>query len=404
MMMEGRQPGLLSSAAVEHHHPALESAVVLLPSQSTTTTAQPWRPKHRERPLPPPPPPDSPSVSTRISIGYDSESRVSSPDKPPSPGHLVVEGAAGDVKDNDRDDGDTTFREMVLEGVASKSLVLILHEGSCGGTYWVCNSRTRKAVAIFKPADEEIGQDTNPHGNVDSERVDHFAPGTGFKREILAYRLDYERSAGVPHTIEITINGRVGSLQRFVDGCSESADHLPGHFSTDQVHRIALLDLRLLNGDRHGGNILVKTMTTGQASGSRSLLVPIDHSYIAPSGFSDPELEWMYWPQTKQPFSAELVAYVARLDAGKDRELVDALLHDEEASEVVFATTTAIKLAVSRGYTARDIAVWFRRETLTQPSQLEHALAACRRTLDDGGDVDIDRFTRMVSSSFPPLM
>lgn len=362
-------------------------------------SAAAWRPRRREPQFPPPP--DSPSVSTHVSIGYESESRDSSPDDSEvGSSRSSTTLSRGLVAEQD----DATFRDYVLEGILLKKLHLQLHGDSCGGTYMVNCVKTKKPIAVFKPADEEIGQDANPHGNRDSERVDQFVPGTGYKREILAYALDYDRSAGVPQTVEICIHGKLGSLQRFMPNCTESADHLPGRFSTDLVHRIALLDLRLLNGDRHGGNILVSSVAKAQhplATSEAPMLVPIDHSYVAPSGFADPELEWLYWPQAKLPFSDKIRAYVAALDPEVDRGVVDDILNDEEAAEIVCATTTAIKIAVSRGYTARDIAEWFRRETLTQPSRLEHALAVCRRTLDDGGDIDMEQFGEQAGAAFP---
>lgn len=342
-------------------------------------SSTPWKPRRAQSQ----PPPDSPSISTHVSVGYESESRISSPDADPD--------QTGTYSLSLQHDSDA-FCKSVENGIHSKELSLHLHNNSCGGTYIIKFTRTGVPVAVFKPADEEIGQDANPHGNTDSERVDHFFPGTGWKREVLAYALDHDHVAAVPLTVEACINGKHGSLQRFVPNCTESADHLPGRFSTDEVHRIALLDLRVLNGDRHGGNILV---------GSQSTLIPIDHSYIAPSGFADPEFEWLHWPQARLSFSDEVRSYVARLDPEKDRDLVAEMLDDEEAAETVYVATTVVKIGASRGYSALDLAKWFRRETLTQPSCLEHALAVCRRTLDTGGDLDMNLFREIASAAFP---
>lgn len=379
----------------------------ILQAASSKPSVAPWRPSRLLRqhkstdqfPL-------SPSASTRVSVGYDDSDReVSSPDKeesehdtsnatatnkPPSSSLLQL------TNSNPTNPyvGDAEFLAAVLHGLSVKALSVHLHQGSCGGTYWIRDAAHGIPVAVFKPSEEEIGQELNPHGNVDSERSDAFTPGTGYKREILAYRLDEGHSARVPHTMEVSINGRVGSLQRFVQHCAESADYLPGRFPVDDVHRIAILDLRMLNSDRHGGNILVCNNTMR--------LIPIDHSYVAPSGYADPEFEWMQWPQTRVPFSKETVAYVANLDAHRDRDAVDALLHDEEASECVFAATTALKVAVARGYTAREIAECFRRTTLTQPSRLEELIGQCRQTLDEGGAIDVARFVDAVEAAFPP--
>ena len=68
-----------------------------------------------------------------------------------------------------------------------------------------------------------------------------------------------------------------------------------GTFSVEEVHKIAILDIRLANCDRNGGNILVKRCTGQQTC--RWQLIPIDHGYCLPSTLADVSFEWMYWPQ-----------------------------------------------------------------------------------------------------------
>ena len=58
-------------------------------------------------------------------------------------------------------------------------------------------------------------------------------------------------------------NEKIGSLQSYVrnDGCSE--DWGASKFNVEDAQRIAILDIRILNQDRHAGNILVeKAMET----------------------------------------------------------------------------------------------------------------------------------------------
>ena len=47
-----------------------------------------------------------------------------------------------------------------------------------------------------------------------------------------------------------------GSLQKFVPNAESCEDYGPNLFSTEDVHRIGILDLRILNCDRHTGNLL----------------------------------------------------------------------------------------------------------------------------------------------------
>ena len=67
-----------------------------------------------------------------------------------------------------------------------------------------------------------------------------------------------------------------------------------------KVWKIALLDLRLMNLDRNGENILVRQIDDG-AGGKRISLVPIDHGSCLPSdlGVAAFDWVWFYWPQLK---------------------------------------------------------------------------------------------------------
>lgn len=327
------------------------------------------------------------------------------------------------------------FREALdALHVWNTAVHLDLHDNSAGGTYMVrlavaataadALSSPRAVLCVFKPRDEEIGQETNPHGNRESDRVEAFAPGSGSRREVLAYRLDHRHNAGVPPTIEVASGyvgtatacnipslgagtvpktteasssglhdddavanfvgspaglsdlstrtlgttgvgvgvrqgggveadampwnsnnnadkgqvastmPQIGSLQLFVPGCQEAADVLPGRFSTEEVHGLAIFDIRTLNGDRHGGNVLVQHYYRSQRGSNEAQpnseeaphLIPIDHSYICPSGYADPDYEWLSWPQAKQPFSPSSLQYIAALDAEADAELVRSAL------------------------------------------------------------------------------
>ena len=87
------------------------------------------------------------------------------------------------------------------------------------------------------------------------------APQTSAAREVAAYLLD-AGLAGVPRTAMVSAvsaagGAKRGSFQEFVqsEGCSE--DWGPSLFRVEDVQAIAALDIRLLNQDRHTGNMLV---------------------------------------------------------------------------------------------------------------------------------------------------
>lgn len=125
---------------------------------------------------------------------------------------------------------------------------------------------------------------------------------------------------------------KLGSFQAFAAHIGDANDLAPSQFSAENVHRIGILDIRLLNCDRHAGNLLVAERGTAAAavpavtdSGTQSLpadalrrLVPIDHGFALPEALEEPYFEWQYWPQTNVPFSAEVREYVAGLNAQED--------------------------------------------------------------------------------------
>ena len=57
--------------------------------------------------------------------------------------------------------------------------------------------------------------------------------------------------------MDATLNHKSGSLQEFVKSIGPIENFSPDLFSVDEIHKIAVLDLRLLNLDRNACNILV---------------------------------------------------------------------------------------------------------------------------------------------------
>lgn len=98
--------------------------------------------------------------------------------------------------------------------------------------------------------------------------------------------------------------------------------HTPLQLNRAQVHKIAVLDIRLVNTDRNGANILAK-QREGLTTCSWEL-TPIDHGYCLPGSLEDASFEWLWWSQAAQPFDAACLEYISRLDAGKDIALLRA--------------------------------------------------------------------------------
>jgi len=276
------------------------------------------------------------------------------------------------------------LQSFVKAAIATGSYRLQLTEEGEGGTYFIAPKNGCGApIAVFKPSEEEIGCQRNPRGNTTSGRQE-FAPGEGYKREVLAYQLDHCHFAKVPETVEIEIGGRVGSVQRFIPSICAAADTMPRKHSVEAVQRIAIFDIRTLNSDRHGGNLLVP-------SGDATSLFPIDHSYILPEGYADLEnLEWMDWEQAKLPLGLSELQYIAGLNPAADQALVTNAL-GAESGDIIWLTTTLLQIAAANGYTLNEMASFCRRPTLTQPSALESLIAECRLDLDLGGAIDLTK-------------
>lgn len=96
---------------------------------------------------------------------------------------------------------------------------------------------------------------------------------------------------------------KLGSLQEFVRHDGDTSEQGASRFSTAHVHRIGILDLRLLNTDRHAGNMLCEPPAPGEGSklgrfdGAKIGLVPIDHGFCLPEALEPPFFEWLHWPQ-----------------------------------------------------------------------------------------------------------
>ena len=84
-------------------------------------------------------------------------------------------------------------------------------------------------------------------------------------------------------------------------------------FHVEQVHKIGILDLRILNCDRNDANILVKKVMVGKDKPKKVVkLIPIDHGLSFPDNFIiyDEEMVWMGYRQAQQPFSEKSLKFI----------------------------------------------------------------------------------------------
>lgn len=302
-----------------------------------------------------------------------------------------------------------------------------------GGTYFFMNENGRK-TAILKPCDEEPLAPNNPKGYVGRSLGDPgWKPtvrvGEAAMREVAAFLLDHEGFSRVPCTVlvrarhpifhyegtraqlrqscadfddlvsEQSVNPlKLGSLQEFVHHECDTSEMGPSRFSAKDVHRIAILDLRLFNTDRHAGNILVRTPTGSTANLRAALeqpkyeLIPIDHGFCLPEALENPYFEWQHWPQALLPFDDEELEYIRNLNVAADQELLQKELPNlrPECLRVLQVATTLLQKCASAGLSLAEIAAVVTRPFVgndDDPSELE---VICRYAADVVQDVDMN--------------
>uniref|UniRef100_A0A7N0UFG0 1-phosphatidylinositol 4-kinase n=1 Tax=Kalanchoe fedtschenkoi TaxID=63787 RepID=A0A7N0UFG0_KALFE len=285
------------------------------------------------------------------------------------------------------------------EGLTNLRCPIRSSEGT-GGAYFMQNSTGDKIVSIFKPADEEPNAENNPHGLVASSNGEEglkkgTKAGEGAIREVVAYLLDHpinkRRSfknegtgfAGVPPTSMVKClhagfnhpeecKAKFGSLQKFVENYGSCEEMGPCNFPVHEVHKISILDIRMANADRHAGNILIsKDEEKGQY-----VLVPIDHGYCLPESFEDCTFEWLYWPQARQSYSPETLAYIKSLDAEEDIATLKFYGWDlpQKCARTLRVSTMLLKKGAEQGLTPYTIGSIMCRDSLNKPSILEEIL------------------------------
>lgn len=289
-----------------------------------------------------------------------------------------------------------------------------------GGAYYI-RGRNGDNIAVAKPIDEEPLAFNNPKGLVGrvlgqpgikkAVRV-----GETGVRELAAYLLDHGGFSNVPPTalvkvshVAFNVNNsssisdgppyKIASLQRFVDHDFDAGELGPSGFSISSVHRIGILDIRLLNLDRHAGNILVKKKGQENYAVGEVELVPIDHGLCLPEWLDDPYFEWLHWPQASVPFSELKLDYISKLDPFKDAESLRTKLPTlKESSIRVFVICTIfLKRAAAAGLCLADIGQMITREFCSGEESLStlenvclKAKASCMNKSYDDDEVDGD--------------
>lgn len=253
-----------------------------------------------------------------------------------------------------------------------------------GGAYFICSSNGDN-IAVVKPIDEEPLAFNNPKGfggrmlGQPGLKCSVRIGETGI-RELAAYLLDHDGFAGVPPTALVKISHvafhpnnaegilssslKIASIQRFVDHEYDAGELGSSSFSVASVHRIGIFDVRLLNLDRHAGNILAKKHDHKGHTVTVADLVPIDHGLCLPEWLDDPYFEWLHWPQASVPFSEFELEYIFNLDPFNDAELLRSELPslNEACIRVLVVCTIFLKQAASAGLCLAEMGQMMTRE------------------------------------------
>mmetsp|Transcript_9116 Transcript_9116/g.18926 ORF Transcript_9116/g.18926 Transcript_9116/m.18926 type:complete len:818 (-) Transcript_9116:321-2774(-) len=295
----------------------------------------------------------------------------------------------------------------------------LVMDGS-GGSYFIHDPKKNK-IAVFKPADEEPYAENNPRGYLPQAGQDQagalregIAPGEACIREVAAFLLDHNGFADVPMTtlaearhpafntngarLKVSEGGasigahsifatssvsvsnhqaslnvkKVGSFQEFIRAEGSMDDLSPSKLSVEQVHKIAILDIRLLNADRNAANLLCRRLPDNSLE-----LVPIDHGYCLRSMCDVSWMDWCWldWPQLKEPLSPKSKEYIRKLDIEADARILQERLNiSGEAIDYLRASTAILKAGVEAGLSLYNIAVMCCRNDMLgeKPSLLEH--------------------------------
>jgi len=288
--------------------------------------------------------------------------------------------------------------EQANEGVKVDDCGPLLCEQGEGGTYFLHDAKGNK-IAVFKPADEDPQAVNNPKkkaspDDANSPRVCRktIPKGEAALREVAAYEFDRGCAGVLPTRMmkakrsffkqEITTTtapgkDKIGSLQIYVTSECESWDLAPYKFSTKDVHRVGIFDIRSFNTDRHGGNMLAVARDDPQPGDSLYDLVPIDHGFCFPTGLSEANWEWLYWPQTKKPFDEETLALIESINLDDDSKLLRRVGISEEAIRVNGMATTLLKQGAAAGLTLFEIAKLCQRRRFKDEEESSPLEKAC---------------------------
>ena len=234
--------------------------------------------------------------------------------------------------------------KLALAGLSMGYEPKKLDEGTSG--IYALYGPTKKPVAVVKPACEVHIDARMAAANLNAFDV--------LRNEVAASLLDHKSSAGVPQTLLVNAKWRgqhlgAAMFQLYVED-SVSLDRGgadPRILAAEEIHKIAVLDVRLGNRDRNKGNFMV---------GKDQTLVPIDHAYsFLPESASVLNMVWLEWPRSQLPLTARMAQYVEGLDFANDERILTALGFSSDSIAGVAARLASLKSGAKEGRSISSI-------------------------------------------------
>lgn len=102
--------------------------------------------------------------------------------------------------------------------------------------------------------------------------------------------------------------------------------------------------------------------------------------------FEDCTFDWLYWPQSRQPYSHETINYIKMLDAEQDIALLKfhGWVLSHECARTLRISTMLLKKGAERGLTPFAIGSIMCRETLKKVSVIEEIVREAEESVLPG--------------------
>jgi len=243
-----------------------------------------------------------------------------------------------------------------------------------GGAY-ILMDKNGKPCAIFKPADEEQKAPNNPRGYQDKFNSTvmnrSILSGNQCYREVLVYTIA-KGIFNVPPTLMVEIydpygwfhyeNGinsglKIGSLQCYGNAnfCKNICDYSSSVYSAEEIHKMGLLDILILNTDRNEENVLVHQSKTDKKDHE---FIFIDHGlcFSRRLDITIDSWAWLFWKQANIPFSQEIKHCIFNLNGEMFVNAMEALLMPNSTVFYFQVILCLVKHCVRADMTLRQIA------------------------------------------------